>query len=132
MKNLKSILFKGFTLGAAVTLLIVAADIIVLGPLMGYVALPRFESVRLINIAGVFTRMDILYAFILIVLRFFKYASCFTSVRCFSRRSSVKKLCALRFNARHALHRLCLVSLSFRRPKLGMGGEYRRILYVLF
>ena len=72
VKNFKSIIFKGYTIGAVITLLIVVTDTVVLGPLLNYIGLPRYLSVRLIDIADVITRMDILYAYVLIVLRYFK------------------------------------------------------------
>ncbi|SDM99695.1 GerAB/ArcD/ProY family transporter [Acetanaerobacterium elongatum] len=72
IKNYKSIIFKGFTIGAVITLLIVITDTLVLGPLLSNITLPRFLSIRLINVADVFTRMDIVYAYVLIVLRYFK------------------------------------------------------------
>lgn len=72
VKNFKANIFKGFTMGAVMTLLIVLVDVLVLGPLISYVSLPRFETVRLIDIFDVLTRMDTLYAYVLIVMRYFK------------------------------------------------------------
>lgn len=65
-------LFGGYSLGAAVMLMIVLADTAVLGPLLGYFTTPRYESVRLIDVYDVISRMDIIFGLVLIILRFFK------------------------------------------------------------
>jgi spore germination protein KB len=62
----------GFSLGAAVMLAIVLTDTAVLGPLLEYFTLPRLESSRLIYVYDVLSRMETLYAFVLVVLRYFK------------------------------------------------------------
>jgi spore germination protein KB len=70
--NIKKPLFGGLTIGALTILGIVLRDTSVLGPLLSYVTSPAFETVRLINVGGIFTRMEIFYATILTLLVFFK------------------------------------------------------------
>ncbi|SDM99754.1 GerAB/ArcD/ProY family transporter [Acetanaerobacterium elongatum] len=70
--KVKRSLFGGFTLGASVMLMIVLTDTAVLGPLLEYFTIPRFESARLIDVYDVISRMDTIFGLILIVLRFFK------------------------------------------------------------
>jgi len=62
----------GLAVAAVSLALIIARDIVTLGPLVGIVRLPSFESVRYISLAGVLTRMESLYAVILISLFLFK------------------------------------------------------------
>lgn len=71
-KKVRRAFLGGFSLSAAVMMEIVLGDILVLGPLLEYLTLPRYETARLINVLDVFNRMEILYALILIILRFFK------------------------------------------------------------
>jgi len=47
-------------------------DIITLGPLVSIVSLPSFESVRYVSLAGILTRMESIYAVVLIILFLFK------------------------------------------------------------
>ncbi len=70
--KIKKSYLTGMTFGAVVMLLIVASDIAVLGGSMEYFFLPRFEAIRLIDVADVISRMDTLYALVLYSLRFFK------------------------------------------------------------
>lgn len=71
-KKAKKALLGGFSLAAGVMIIIVLTDTAVLGPLLEYFTLPRLESARLINVYDVISRMDTLYALVLIVLRYFK------------------------------------------------------------
>lgn len=47
-------------------------EIVVLGPMVSIVRLPSYESVRYVNLAGILTRMESIYAVILISLYVFK------------------------------------------------------------
>ncbi len=71
-KKVRGAYLGGFTLSASVMMAIVLGDILVLGNLLEYLTLPRYETARLINVLDVFNRMETLYALILIILRFFK------------------------------------------------------------
>ena len=62
----------GLSLSAALLMIIMLRDITTMGPLVSIVRLPSFESVRYISVAGVLTRMESLYAVILISLFLFK------------------------------------------------------------
>jgi spore germination protein KB len=75
--NIKKPLFGGLTIGALTILGIVLRDTSVLGPLVSYVISPAFETVRLINVGGIFTRMEVFYATVLTVLIFFKVSILF-------------------------------------------------------
>ena len=70
--KVKGSLIGGFSLGAAVMLMIVLTDTAVLGPLLEYFTVPRFEAARLIDVYDVISRMDTLFGLVLIILRFFK------------------------------------------------------------
>ena len=47
-------------------------EIISLGPLASFTTLPSFEAVRIINIANIFSRIESLFAFLLLSAAFFK------------------------------------------------------------
>lgn len=70
--DIKKPLFGGFMIGAGTMIFIMLRDIAVLGPTISLVSIPAYESVRLINIANILTRMEVFYATTLIVLSFFK------------------------------------------------------------
>jgi len=67
---------KPLLLGLAFSAVFLAAvmlrDIVSLGPLVSIVSLPSFESVRYINLANILTRMESIYAIVLVILFFFK------------------------------------------------------------
>jgi spore germination protein KB len=65
-------LLAGTALSALFMLIISMRDICVLGPLLDYIALPSFETVRTINLAKIFTRMESIYAVFMIFLLFFR------------------------------------------------------------
>lgn len=67
----KSIM-QGLLLGAAVLLFIVVRDTVALGALVNYSASPSFAVIRLIDIGDILTRVEILYAVLIITLNFFK------------------------------------------------------------
>ena len=62
----------GLCFGAATLILIVLRDITVLGPYTTSITMPTFSSIRMIDIGDLLTRMEIIYAVILISLLFFK------------------------------------------------------------
>ncbi len=72
--KIKKPLFGGLLIGAFTLLFVVIRDTAVMGSIMRIVTTPTFDSVRLINIANTLTRMEILYAIILLSLMFFKLA----------------------------------------------------------
>jgi spore germination protein KB len=65
-------LWGGSAIGAATLLIAVARDTAVLGPVAQAVTAPSFLVIRMINVANILTRMEILYALALIMLMFFK------------------------------------------------------------
>lgn len=65
-------LLLGVLLSAVSMLTVILRDIITLGPLISIVSLPSFESVRYASLAGVLTRMESLYAVVLVLLLLFK------------------------------------------------------------
>jgi len=71
-KSAGKALAKGLVLSAIFLAFIMLRDIVTLGPLITIVGLPSYESVRYINVAGVLTRMESIYAIILISLFMFK------------------------------------------------------------
>lgn len=62
----------GLILSALSMALVILRDIVTLGPLVAIVSLPSFESVRYISLAGILTRMESVYAVVLIQLFLFK------------------------------------------------------------
>lgn len=62
----------GLMIGAALLLIIVIRDIAVLGNYTLVSTLPSFAVLRLIDLAEIFTRLEIFYAIVLITLLFFK------------------------------------------------------------
>lgn len=73
-KNMKAgkMMALGLTFSAVSLAVIILRDIVTLGPLIEIVRLPSFESVRYISLAGVMTRMESIFAVILISLFLFK------------------------------------------------------------
>ncbi|HBR01295.1 MAG TPA: hypothetical protein DD738_01630 [Ruminiclostridium sp.] len=65
-------LLIGLVLSAASMAIVMLRDIITLGPLVSIVTLPEFEAVRYISLAEPLTRMESIYAVVLIVLLLFK------------------------------------------------------------
>lgn len=66
------VLFFGVLIGAASLLFTVLRDVAVLGSDYMLPSVPSYGVVRNINIADIFTRMEIFYALIMIILHFFK------------------------------------------------------------
>lgn len=81
------VFFGGFAIGAVTLLITVARDTAVLGPRCALAPVPTFAVIRLVNIGNILTRMEILYAMILIMLLFFK-----VSILIFATVSGVKRL----------------------------------------
>ncbi|NCC48663.1 MAG: hypothetical protein EOM13_06380, partial [Clostridia bacterium] len=86
----------GLTIGAVVLLLITLRDIVILGNYTLVSTLPSFSVLRLINLAEIFTRLEILYAILLIVLLFFK-----VSILYFASVTAVSRL--MKFSSYHFL-----------------------------
>lgn len=71
-ENLKKSMLLGLAIGCFSLLVSMLVHIGVLGQMSTLMALPSFELIRLINIGDIITRLDILYAFVLLLLQFFK------------------------------------------------------------
>lgn len=71
-RDLTKCLFWGFALGAFSMMLVILRDIGVLGNTLPLFTLPEFVTLRLVNLGPAFSRMEILFAIILIMLLFFK------------------------------------------------------------
>lgn len=65
-------LLGGVVLGCVTILLVVIRDTAVLGNTMPIFALPAFETLRMVSFAQALSRMEILFAFVLIILLFCK------------------------------------------------------------
>ena len=64
--------FIGLALGGLHFLITVFRDIATLGTALTYLEEPAYEAVRLINVMDIFSRLEILFAFTLTVMRVFK------------------------------------------------------------
>lgn len=62
----------GLLFSAVSMAVLMIREVITLGPLVSVVTIPSFESVRYISVAGILTRMESLYAVILLILFLFK------------------------------------------------------------
>ena len=62
----------GLLVGTAMLLVIVTRDVAVLGRSAEVLAMPAYEAVRLINIGNIFTRTEIFFAIMLLIVQFFK------------------------------------------------------------
>jgi spore germination protein KB len=63
---------KGLTIAAVMLLLVVLRDTVVLGKFISILSMPSYYSARYINIGNVLTRVEIIYAIVLVALMFFK------------------------------------------------------------
>ncbi len=70
--KIKKTFFGGLALGALTMLTVVARDIGVLGNMAGQFAMPTYQSMTLIAIADVLTRMEVLFSALFITLQFYK------------------------------------------------------------
>ncbi|WP_373232443.1 endospore germination permease [Cohnella sp.] len=92
IKQAKSAVLWGLTIGAATLAILVVRDIAALGILTNVLVSPSFEAVRLIDIAHIITRMELLVAIVLLVTVFIKisvlfYASALGFAQIFGLRS---------------------------------------------
>lgn len=65
-------LLLGLIFSAVSMTIVMLRDIITLGPLVSIVSLPSFESIRYVSLGGILTRMESIYAVVLVVLFLFK------------------------------------------------------------
>ena len=65
-------LWLGLIFSAVSMTIVMLRDIITLGPLVSIVSLPSFESIRYVSLGGILTRMESIYAVVLVVLFLFK------------------------------------------------------------
>lgn len=70
--NPKKSFFTGLALGGLHFLITIFRDIATLGTALIYLEEPSYEAVRLINVMDIFSRLEILFAFTLTVMRVFK------------------------------------------------------------
>jgi spore germination protein KB len=63
---------NGLKLGACTLIFIVLRDITVLGEFVAILAFPTFSVIQLINIGDILTRLEIIYAIVLITILFYK------------------------------------------------------------
>ena len=70
--KISSALFGGMTIGAITLLLTILRDAAVLGPLIPILSSPNYEAIRFIDVEHILTRLEVIYAGILIMLIFFK------------------------------------------------------------
>ncbi|WP_283606796.1 GerAB/ArcD/ProY family transporter [Faecalispora anaeroviscerum] len=66
------LLLGGVIIGCITILLVIMRDIAVLGNTISLFALPSFETLRMVSVTQALSRMEIVFAFILIALLFFK------------------------------------------------------------
>lgn len=72
--------FWGLLLGGLYLLFTFLRDIAVLGSSLSFLTEPTYEAIRLINILDIFSRLEILFAFILIIMRVFKLSVLFCAL----------------------------------------------------
>ncbi len=63
---------KGLIIAAVMLLIVVLRDTVVLGKFITVLSMPSYDSARYINIGDVLTRVEIIYAIVLVALLFFK------------------------------------------------------------
>ncbi len=78
--NVRKSFFLGLLLGALHLLITLLRDIAVLGTSLAFLTEPTYEAVRLINLMDVFSRLEIIFAFILITMRAFKLSILFCAI----------------------------------------------------
>jgi len=71
-KKVAESFLAGLLIGGITLLAVIIRDIATLGNMISFVTLPSYETVKLIDIAHIITRMEVLYAIELLVLQFFK------------------------------------------------------------
>lgn len=70
--EIKKVLWGGLSIGAATMFIVVVRETAVLGNMAWTYTLPTYESIRLINIGDILTRMEVLFAFTILILLIFK------------------------------------------------------------
>lgn len=70
-------LWGGLAIGAVIFLFVITRDTAVLGSFVFIETIPSFSVIRLINIGNILTRLEVLYAILLIMLLFFKVSILF-------------------------------------------------------
>lgn len=77
----------GLYIGASTLMLVVLRDTVVLGNMITVFSMPVFSSIRLIDVGDILTRLEIVYAVILMMMLFFK-----VSIVYFATVSGISKL----------------------------------------
>ncbi len=72
IKQAKRAVFLGLIIGGLTLLTVVVQDTAVLGPIFSITPFPSIEAVRLIDIADILTRLEVLYAIVLLIMMFLK------------------------------------------------------------
>ncbi|MCL1965243.1 MAG: spore germination protein [Firmicutes bacterium] len=70
--DIKKPMIASLLFAVVIAFLAVTREILTLGPLLPYVARPSYETMRIIDIETILTRIESIYAFIMISLTFFK------------------------------------------------------------
>ncbi len=73
-KNIPKTFFWGLVIGELTLLAIILRDTAVLGNTMPLFSLPSFETLRVVSISEAISRVEVLFAIVLIILLFFKVA----------------------------------------------------------
>lgn len=69
---IKKSIFSGILLGSVLLLLLIVRDIPVLGKYSAIASMPTYESLKLIHVTEIFTRMEIIFAIFRLIVMFFK------------------------------------------------------------
>lgn len=78
--NVKKSFFQGLLLGALHLMITFLRDIAVLGSALAFLTEPTYEAIRLIHLMDVVSRLEIIFAFVLIVMRVFKLSVLFCAI----------------------------------------------------
>ncbi len=78
--NVRKSFFLGLLLGALHLIITLLRDIAVLGTSIAFLTEPSYEAIRLIHFMDVFSRLEIIFAFVLIAMRVFKISVLFCAV----------------------------------------------------
>ena len=71
-KKTKKYFFIGFFIGVVSLLIVVFREIAVLGDSISLFTFPSYETIKLINLGDAFTRLEIIIAFVIVLLSFSK------------------------------------------------------------
>lgn len=80
-ENLKKTMYKGILLGGGVLLAIVLRDTAVLGVLVGVLLNTVFETVQLLDLVGLFTRVEVIFILQYVFIAFIDVAVIFFSLK---------------------------------------------------